>query len=228
MGAGMYEIARSLAADADFPRLLGLIIDRLAVDRPGRAFFYLPPETPIELERFVRDFTAFAQVDDFGHPQFGSLERPVHSAILSGLGRVRRSGLERVELAHQLATEGSASVGPDRLEAVLGYGHRQILALAYGFAGRMDRAAAIARVDLDEAAVQNNLTYIASLRNLDDKARIAAVLGYSGRMALGNQMAVVRAGETEPLAVAEAPREQPQSVAALPAPAAEPSPPPRP
>ncbi len=89
--------------------------------------------------------------------------------------------------------------------------HRQILALAYGFAGRMDRAAAIARVDIDEAAVQNNLNYIASLRNLDDKARIAAVLGYSGRMALGNQMAVVRAGETEPLAVAEAPRERPRT-----------------
>ena len=88
----MYEIARSLAAVADSPRLLGLIIDRLAVDRPGRAFFYLPPETPIELERFVRDFTAFAQVDDFGHPQFGSLEWPVHSAILSGLGRVRHEG----------------------------------------------------------------------------------------------------------------------------------------
>jgi glycosyltransferase involved in cell wall biosynthesis len=122
MGAGMYEIARSLAADADSPRLLGLIIDRLAVDRPGRAFFYLPPETPTELERFVRDFTAFAQVDDFGHPQIGSLERPVHSAILSGLGRVRRNALERIELAHQLATEGSVSVGPDRLETVLGYG----------------------------------------------------------------------------------------------------------
>ncbi|MFB3089105.1 MAG: hypothetical protein ACE10E_12475, partial [Acidiferrobacterales bacterium] len=47
--------------------------------------------------------------------------------------------------------------------------------------------------------------YIASLRALDDKARIAAVLGYSGKMAHGNQMAVARGEEPEPLAVAEAP-----------------------
>ena len=125
--------------------------------------------------------------------------------------------------ADAIASLGEFAEGPEGHAS-----HRQILALAYGFAGRMDRAAAIARMDLDEAAVQNNLNYIASLRALDDKARIAAVLGYSGKMAHGNQMAVARGEEPEPLAVAEAPRERPRSVAALSAPAAEPSPPPAP
>ncbi|MFB3134552.1 MAG: tetratricopeptide repeat protein, partial [Rhodospirillales bacterium] len=99
--------------------------------------------------------------------------------------------------ADAIASLGEFAEGPEGHAS-----HRQILALAYGFAGRMDRAAAIIRMDLDEAAVQNNLNYIASLRALDDKARIAAVLGYSGKMALGNQMAFARAEEPEPLAVA--------------------------
>ena len=117
--------------------------------------------------------------------------------------------------ADAIASLGEFAEGPERNAS-----HRQVLALAYGFAGRMDRAAAVARMDLDETAVQNNLNYIASLRALDDKERTAAVLGYSGKMARGNQMALAGAEEAEPLTVAEAPRERPRSVAALPAPVA--------
>lgn len=53
---------------------------------------------------------------------------------------------------------------------------RQNLALAYGLAGDSDHAAAIARLDLGEAEVKNNLAYYELLRGLDDKARAAAIL----------------------------------------------------
>ena len=42
--------------------------------------------------------------------------------------------------------------------------HRQNLALAYGLSGQIEQAAAVARQDLDEEAVANNLAYYAILR----------------------------------------------------------------
>ena len=52
---------------------------------------------------------------------------------------------------------------------------RQNLALVYGLAGDLEAAARVARVDLDEAAVQHNLAYYSTLRSLADKARTAAI-----------------------------------------------------
>ncbi len=54
---------------------------------------------------------------------------------------------------------------------------RQNLALAYGLAGDTEKAAAVARRDLDEQTVKNNLAYYAMLRGLDDRARAAAIIG---------------------------------------------------
>jgi Flp pilus assembly protein TadD len=55
--------------------------------------------------------------------------------------------------------------------------NRQNLALAYGLAGNLAAAERISRVDLDEAAVENNLAYFAMLAALDDRRQRAAVLG---------------------------------------------------
>lgn len=55
--------------------------------------------------------------------------------------------------------------------------YRQNLALVYGLAGDNDHAASIARGDLDEAAIRNNLAYYTLLRSLDDVGRTAAILG---------------------------------------------------
>ncbi len=55
--------------------------------------------------------------------------------------------------------------------------HRQNLALAYGLSGQMKQAAAVARQDLDEQAVANNLAYYAILRAETDPAARFAALG---------------------------------------------------
>ena len=60
---------------------------------------------------------------------------------------------------------------------------RQNLALVYGLAGDDVHAALVARSDLDEAAVKNNLAYFTLLRSLDDVGRTAAILGADVRAA---------------------------------------------
>ncbi|MGE5203250.1 MAG: tetratricopeptide repeat protein, partial [Acidobacteriota bacterium] len=61
--------------------------------------------------------------------------------------------------------------------------NRQNLALVYGLAGDTDHAASVARTDLDESAVRNNLSYYTLLRSLDDVGRTAAILGADVRAA---------------------------------------------
>ena len=55
--------------------------------------------------------------------------------------------------------------------------NRQNLALAYGLAGDLTAAERISRLDLDEEAVQNNLSYFAALAAVEDDRKRAAVLG---------------------------------------------------
>jgi Flp pilus assembly protein TadD len=61
--------------------------------------------------------------------------------------------------------------------------NRQNLALVYGLAGDTNHAASVARTDLDEAAIRNNLAYYTLLRSLDDVGRTAAILGADVRAA---------------------------------------------
>ena len=53
---------------------------------------------------------------------------------------------------------------------------RQTLALIYGLKGNIPEAARLARIDLDEAAVEQNLAYYQSLRGLPPEARSRAIL----------------------------------------------------
>ena len=55
--------------------------------------------------------------------------------------------------------------------------NRQNLALVYGLAGDVEKAAEIGRLDLDESEVRNNLAYYARLRALPAADRSAAILG---------------------------------------------------
>lgn len=55
--------------------------------------------------------------------------------------------------------------------------YRLNLALVYGLAGDAENARAVARGSLPEDAVRNNLAYYAMLRGMDDRARVAAILG---------------------------------------------------
>ncbi len=62
--------------------------------------------------------------------------------------------------------------------------YRLNLALIYGLAGNTKGAEAVARTTLDEEAVRDNLAYYAMLRAMDDKARIAAIMGGEAGAAL--------------------------------------------
>lgn len=66
--------------------------------------------------------------------------------------------------------------------------YRLNLALAYGLAGDAENAGAVARGSLPEDAVRNNLAYYAMLRAMDDRARIAAILGGQNGASTGPAM----------------------------------------
>ena len=55
--------------------------------------------------------------------------------------------------------------------------HRQNLALAYGVAGETEKAERLARVDLDEQAVLQNMAFYNTLRAMTDHAQKVAALG---------------------------------------------------
>lgn len=128
MGAGMYQVAGNLAPAELRPGILGQIVDRLAVDRPGRAHFYIPQQTRIELHRFVKDFVAWAEVcpEDLEIPDIGTtpLERPVHEEVLRAIRQERDAVGERAELSRRLTKEGFVTMATDSpaVKSILGFG----------------------------------------------------------------------------------------------------------
>ena len=57
---------------------------------------------------------------------------------------------------------------------------RQTLALIFGLKGNLAEAARLNRIDLDDASVEHNLAYYATLRELSPEARSRALLSPSG------------------------------------------------
>jgi tetratricopeptide (TPR) repeat protein len=60
---------------------------------------------------------------------------------------------------------------------------RQTLALIYGLRGNLAEAARLNRLDLDDASVEQNLAYYASLRELSPQERTRAILSTGGSAA---------------------------------------------
>jgi Flp pilus assembly protein TadD len=60
---------------------------------------------------------------------------------------------------------------------------RQTLALIYGLRGNVAEAARLNRIDLDDASVEHNLAFYATLRELSPEARSRAILTPSGSTA---------------------------------------------
>src|SRR5262249_37088501 len=102
--------------------------------------------------------------------------------------------------------------------------NRQNLALVYGLAGDNDHASAVARTDLDDAAVRSNLAYYTLLRSLDDVGRTAAILGADVRAARTNTLptATVKNDSIASAAPAEKVTSEPLPTAAV-APATKPA-----
>jgi Flp pilus assembly protein TadD len=104
------------------------------------------------------------------------------AAYRRGLQVAPESVMLRNNLGLSLALGGQPDEGIQILRALADEPgakprYRQNLALAYGLAGNLAAAERISRVDLDEAAVENNLAYFAMLAALDDRRQRASVLG---------------------------------------------------
>jgi Flp pilus assembly protein TadD len=104
------------------------------------------------------------------------------AAYRAGLEVAPDSMLLRNNLGLSLALAGRYDESIELLRAVVDEPgakarNRQNLALAYGLAGDLVAAERIARLDLDEEAVQNNLAYFAELAAVDDQRKRAAALG---------------------------------------------------
>lgn len=128
-----------------------------------------------------------------------------------GLAIAPESLLLRNNLALSLAFGGKYGPAIEILKKVTAdpgasVRNRQNLALIYGLSGQTARAAEIARIDLNEAQVRNNLAYYERLRRLAGKGRAKAILK----------------GETPKAPV------QPAGPVAQPSPPAPPPPPPKP
>ena len=90
-----------------------------------------------------------------------------------------------VNLALSLALSGDYTSAIATLQPVaLAHGgspqERQTLALIYGLRGNLAEAARLNRIDLDDASVEHNLAYYATLRELSPEARSRAILSPSG------------------------------------------------
>jgi Flp pilus assembly protein TadD len=93
-----------------------------------------------------------------------------------------------VNLALSLALSGDFTTAIATLQPVaMARGgspqERQTLALIYGLKGNLAEAARLNRLDLDDASVEHNLAYYATLRELSPEARSRAILSPSGSTA---------------------------------------------
>jgi Flp pilus assembly protein TadD len=93
-----------------------------------------------------------------------------------------------VNLALSLALSGDfttaiATLQPVAMSRSGSPQERQTLALIYGLKGNLAEAARLNRLDLDDASVEHNLAYYATLRELSPEARSRAILSPSGSTA---------------------------------------------
>jgi Flp pilus assembly protein TadD len=106
-----------------------------------------------------------------------------------GLTRAPGDPALTVDLALSLALSGDypnaiAMLQPLAMAATASPQERQTLALIYGLKGNAAEAARLGRIDLDDAAVEHNLAYYETIRELAPEARGRAILSvgtWSGR-----------------------------------------------
>lgn len=102
-----------------------------------------------------------------------------------GLTRAPGDAALTVDLALSLALSGDypeaiAVLQPVAMAPAASAQERQSLALIYGLEGSVAEAARLGRIDLDEAAVEHNLAYYQTLRELPSEVRGRAILSAEG------------------------------------------------
>jgi Flp pilus assembly protein TadD len=102
----------------------------------------------------------------------------------NGLGHAPGDPALTLNLALSLALNGDyptaiAVLQPLAMAPTSSPQERQTLALIYGLRGNVAEAARLGRIDLDDGAVQHNLAYYQTLRELSPEARSRAILSGS-------------------------------------------------
>jgi glycosyltransferase involved in cell wall biosynthesis len=139
MGLSVLAVVRRTISDPRrYPELLALALDRLAIQRPGRGFFYqLPEQSAAEVERFVRDFLIRGNIEvpatDPGGKSAKPIRRPIHPYVRLGFAAIRRELASRETFARQSSRTRrlSDAVNTRRIQAslLLETGRSQLRAL---------------------------------------------------------------------------------------------------
>jgi Flp pilus assembly protein TadD len=166
----------------DLPALLGLSRAFLKTGKPTLALdplnkaYALSPDDPKVLLLFgvAKDFSG-------EHAEAQAWYR-------RGLAAAPNDPALTVNLALSLALSGDynsaiADLQPVAMAPGGSPQERQTLALIYGLRGNVAEAARLNRLDLDDASVEHNLAYYATLRELSPEARSRAILSAGGSAA---------------------------------------------
>ena len=166
----------------DLPALLGLARAFLKTGKPTLALdplnkaYALSPDDPKVLLLFgvAKDFSG-------EHAEAQAWYR-------RGLAAAPNDPALTVNLALSLALSGDynsaiAALQPVAMAPGGSPQERQTLALIYGLRGNVAEAARLNRLDLDDASVEHNLAYYATLRELSPEARSRAILSAGGSAA---------------------------------------------
>ena len=166
----------------NLPALLGLARAFLKTGKPALALdplnkaYALSPDDPkvLLLEGVAKDFSG-------EHAEAQAWYR-------RGLATAPNDPALTINLALSLALSGDYNSAIAVLQPVaMAPGgsppERQTLALIYGLRGNLAEAARLSRLDLDDASVERNLAYYATLRELSPEARSRAILSAGGSAA---------------------------------------------
>lgn len=148
----------------------------IALNRPGRA---------------ADQFTTIIELEPGNHRAYNGLgvaldlagrHEQAQQRYLDGLEKAPDDLAMRNNLALSIALNGEYEEAVTTLrdlasDPVVGPKARRNLALVYALAGANEQAAAVARADLKEWQVQNNLVYYGLLRELSGRELAAAVFG---------------------------------------------------
>ena len=166
----------------DLPALLGLARAFLKTGKPALALdplnkaYALSPDDPKVL-------LLFGVAKDFSGEHVEAQEW-----YRRGLAAAPNDPALTVNLALSLALSGDynsaiAALQPVAMAPGGSPQERQTLALIYGLRGNVAEAARLNRLDLDDASVEHNLAYYATLRELSPEARSRAILSAGGSAA---------------------------------------------
>ncbi|HEY3910093.1 MAG TPA: tetratricopeptide repeat protein [Stellaceae bacterium] len=177
----------ALARDAgNLPALLGLAKGYLETGRPELALAPLAKAAPRSPDN-PKLLVLIGVAEDWT-----GRHRQAQADYRQGLTKVPGDPALTVDLALSLALSGDypnaiAVLQPVAMAPAASAQERQTLALIYGLEGSVAEAARLGRIDLDEAAVEHNLAYYQTLRELSPVARGRAILSAgSNRSAPGS------------------------------------------